>query len=231
MKIGIIGAMPQETKLLMEEMAHATQTQIHHLTFVQGELSGHTVVLVESGIGKVNSAIATTTLILHFGVTHVINTGSAGALQPGLAIGDVIVSKQVAYHDVDASAFGYAIGQVPRMPLYYVADAQLQHSALRAIAQVSALNGQVGEVVSSDSFIASQEQKNAIVKHFPLASCSEMEGASIAQTCHQFGVPFVVVRAISDTADEQASLTFDEFIVTAGENSAQMVLLMLEELQ
>ncbi|MBF0779884.1 MULTISPECIES: 5'-methylthioadenosine/adenosylhomocysteine nucleosidase [unclassified Granulicatella] len=228
MKIGIIGAMAQETELLLSRMMYRIEEKKHHLTFVLGPLNGHDVVLVQSGIGKVNSTIATTLLITHYKVDYVINTGSAGSLAQ-LSIGDVVISNQVAYHDVNVTAFGYAIGQVPQMPLYYEADDTLVQLAYKAV-QSCHLRANIGEIVSSDSFIDSQEKIHTIQTHFPKALCTEMEGASIAQTCHILNVPFVIVRAISDNADGKAPVSFDEFIVTAGENSAKMVLEILENL-
>ncbi|MBS4750734.1 5'-methylthioadenosine/adenosylhomocysteine nucleosidase [Carnobacteriaceae bacterium zg-ZUI78] len=229
MKIGIIGAMAQETVLLKTKMSDIVEKQCYHLTFITGRLYQHDIVLVQSGIGKVNSTIATTLLISQFDVDYVINTGSAGSLKKGLSIGDVVVSNQVAYHDADATVFGYKVGQIPQMPLYYKANEQLMAHAQKAIEKVS-LRANVGEIVSADTFVAAPESIARIQKYFPDALCTEMEGASIAQTCHVLGVPFVVVRAISDNADNEAPVSFDEFIVTAGEKSAQMVLAMLEDM-
>lgn len=226
MKIGIIGAMAQETALLLKNMENIQSETKHHLTFHQGLLNGKHVVLVQSGIGKVASAVATTLLITHFKVDYVINTGSAGNLTTTLNIGDVVVSNQVAYHDVNAVAFGYTYGQVPQMPLYYMANETLIHAATRALEDINA-NNSIGEIVSSDSFIAHPETIANIKSHFPNAKCTEMEGASIAQTCHILNVPFVIVRAISDNANEEANMTFDEFIILAGEQSAKMVMAML----
>lgn len=229
MRIGIIGAMAQETKLLLSEMVNVKTEKYFHITIHSGQLKGHDVCLVQSGIGKVNSAIATALLITHEKVEAVINTGSAGSLA-GLSIGDVVISNQVAYHDVDATAFGYKVGQVPQMPAYYLADEKLVEIAKRAV-QRQALRSLVGEVVSSDSFIASSEKMTMIKEHFPSALCTEMEGASIAQTCYCFSVPFVVVRAISDNADGQAQVSFDDFIIKAGEESAKMVMAMLDMME
>lgn len=226
MKIGIIGAMPQETALLLANMENIQTETKHHLTCHQGLLNGKDVVLVQSGIGKVASAIATTLLVTHYHVDCVINTGSAGNLTTTLTIGDVVVSNQVAYHDVDAVAFGYTYGQVPQMPLYYHADKTLIDAATRALEAIQA-NNVIGEIVSSDSFIAHPEKIATIKSHFPHAKCTEMEGASIAQACHILNVPFVIVRAISDNANEEANMSFDEFIVLAGEQSAKMVMAML----
>lgn len=226
MKFGIIGAMPQETKLLLDNMENVITETKHHLTFHQGLLNEKNVVLVQSGIGKVASAVATTLLVTHFNVDYVINTGSAGNLTTTLNIGDVVVSNQVAYHDVDAVSFGYTYGQVPQMPLYYPADKTLIDAATRALKAIQT-NNVIGEIVSSDSFIANPEKIAAIQSHFPYAQCTEMEGASIAQTCHILNIPFVIVRAISDNANEEANMTFDEFIVLAGEQSAKMVMTML----
>ncbi|MBS4761390.1 5'-methylthioadenosine/adenosylhomocysteine nucleosidase [Carnobacteriaceae bacterium zg-ZUI252] len=229
MKIGIIGAMAQETKLLLEQMVDVTTEVKHHLTFYSGTLQNKEVVLVQSGIGKVASAIATTLLVTHFSVDYVINTGSAGSLNPNLHIGNVVISNQVAYHDVEATAFGYQYGQVPQMPLYYVADERLINAATKALNTIQSTRF-VGEIVSSDSFIAEKSKIENIKEHFPNALCTEMEGASIAQTCHILNVPFIVIRAISDNANEEAHMTFDEFIILAGETSAKMVMNMLTHL-
>lgn len=224
--IGIIAAMEEETRSLLENMQEKETEEIHHLFYIKGKIGEQTIVIAQSGIGKVNSALATAFMIDRYQPKLVINTGSAGALKAGLAIGDVLVAKEVAYHDVDATAFGYVIGQVPQMPASYQSDARVIEKMEEAIQKVG-LRAEIGSILSSDSFIADSEAVNNIKSDFPDAGATEMEGASIAQTCHVMGVPFVVVRAISDSADQEASVSFDEFIETAGKKSAEMVMAFL----
>lgn len=224
--IGIIGAMEEETKVLLSHMAHRVDKQIHHLSYTTGEIYGIDVVLAQSGIGKVNSALATAFMIDHYKPELIINTGSAGGLKKGLQVGDVLVSDAVAYHDVDATAFGYEKGQVPQMPVQYISEEVYVKEILDA-AQSVGLHPLKGLIVSSDSFIASEQDVLKIQEDFPEAGATEMEGASIGQTCYVMDTPFVIIRAISDSADEDASVSFDEFIITAGKKSAEMVLAFL----
>lgn len=225
--IGIIGAMEQETRLLLENMENKKIETVQHLNYTQGTIGSQRVVLAQSGIGKVNSALATAFMIDRYQPKLVINTGSAGGLQPGMKIGDVLVAETVAYHDVDATAFGYVKGQVPQMPAVYDSEKETVEEIKQAAAEVG-LNAQSGMIVSSDSFIAGKEAFTQILADFPEAGATEMEGASIAQTCHVLSVPCVVVRAISDSADEEASVSFDTFIETAGIKSAEMVMAFLK---
>ncbi|MDE1547918.1 5'-methylthioadenosine/adenosylhomocysteine nucleosidase [Jeotgalibaca caeni] len=224
--IGIIGAMEQETRSLLANMEDVVRESVHHLEYISGTISGQKVVLTQSGIGKVNSALATAFMIDRYQPELVINTGSAGGLKAGLKMGDVLVAHTVAYHDVDATAFGYKKGQVPQMPAVYESEASAVKEIQQAIEAVG-LTPREGLIVSSDSFIADPEAVKQIIVDFPEAGATEMEGASIAQACHVLGVPFVVVRAISDSADEEASISFDEFIEVAGKNSAEMVMAFL----
>lgn len=221
--IGIIGAMEEETRVLLGVMSDKKTEKIHHLEYTSGKIGETDVVITQSGIGKVNSALATAFLIDRYQADLVINTGSAGAIKSGLAVGDVVVAEQLAYHDVDAMAFGYEKGQVPQMPTRYMSDVK-SVEAIMAAAQVIGLNPSRGFIVSSDSFIASKEEINRIRAEFPEAAATEMEGASIAQTCFNMSIPFVVVRAMSDSADEEASMSFDDFIIEAGKKSAEMVI-------
>lgn len=222
MKLGIIAAMEPEVRSLVESLENQRTQEVANQLIYEGTIAGKEVVLIQSGIGKVNATIATTLLIERLGVTHVINTGSAGGIGAHLAVGDLVVSTQLAYHDADARAFDYAYGQVPGMPLYYPADNLLQAKVKQAAESLS-WSAQAGEVLSGDSFISSQERRQAIIGHFPNALAVEMEGAAIAQCCWQFDVPFVVIRAISDLGDEEASISFDEFIEKVGKKSAELV--------
>lgn len=224
--IGIIGAMEEETRVLLSYMEHRVDQNTHHLSYTTGEIHGVEVVMTQSGIGKVNSALAAAFMIDRYQPELIINTGSAGGLKKELQIGDVLVSDAVAYHDVDATAFGYEKGQVPQMPAEYLSDERYVREILNA-AQSVGLHPLQGLIVSSDSFIASKEGVSKIKQDFPEAGATEMEGASIAQTCFVMDTPFVIIRAISDSADEEASTSFDEFIITAGKKSAEMVVAFL----
>lgn len=227
MKFGIIGAMEEEIILLKSKMVNPEEWRQANALFILGKIEEHEVVLVQSGIGKVNAAIAATLLLSQYGVDYLINTGSAGGIGKGLVVGDIVVSSQVAYHDVDATVFGYEIGQVPQMPALYTADKKLIENTIAAAKNVG-LHPVKGLIVTSDSFIAGETQLKKIKNSFPDALAAEMEGAAIAQVCYQFGKPFVILRAMSDVANEEAGVSFDEFIVEAGKKSANMVIELLK---
>lgn len=227
--IGIIGAMEEEVEILKQEMTKLEETQIAHTRFYKGFLDGKAVVLLQSGIGKVNVAISTALLIDRFNPDYVINTGSAGGLQPGLTLGNVVISTQVGYHDADARAFGYEMGQIPGMPATYEADDYLTDK-VKSVLKTLNQGSMEGLIVSGDSFIGTEAQREVILKDFPHAIAAEMEAAAIAQTCYQFGKPFIVTRAISDLADGEASMTFDEFLKVASKSSSEMVRALVKEL-
>ncbi|MDG4942622.1 5'-methylthioadenosine/adenosylhomocysteine nucleosidase [Staphylococcus agnetis] len=227
--IGIIGAMEEEVAILKSQMSDVETLKIAHTLFYKGKLNNTNVVLTQSGIGKVNVAISTTLLIQQFKPELIINTGSAGGLQPGLSLGDVVVSTSVTYHDADARAFGYAMGQIPGMPESYVADKTLIHN-VNDVLNTLEQPVREGMIVSGDSFIGTEQQRAVILKHFPNAMAAEMEAAAIAQTCYQFNVPFIVTRAISDLADGDAGMTFEAFLKVASKSSSQMVIALIQKL-
>lgn len=229
MTLGIIAAMEQEINQLVTQLSDVKTYEKANQVFYEGRLYDKDVILVKSGIGKVNASIAATLLINEFKVNAIINTGSAGGIQPGLAVGDLVLSTELSYNDVDARTFGYVFGQVPQMPASYLADEQLADQFAQA-AKKNEWSIQRGLIVTGDSFISSQDQLNGIKEAFPQALVTEMEGAAIAQTCYQFKVPFLVIRAVSDSADEEAGMSFDEFIELAGKQSAQTVLTFIQSL-
>lgn len=184
------------------------------------------VVLVQSGIGKVQAGMTTGLLIAKFGAEVVINSGSAGGIGNDLHVGDVVLSTLVAYHDVDVTAFGYLPGQLPQQPQKFVADEQLIVKVEQA-AKENQQNVRLGLIVTGDQFVASSLKIREIKDMYPEVLCCEMEGAAIAQVAFQFKIPFVVIRAMSDTGDEDANVSFDEFIIEAGKKSAQMILNLL----
>ncbi|MBM7643072.1 5'-methylthioadenosine/adenosylhomocysteine nucleosidase [Streptococcus loxodontisalivarius] len=229
MKIGIIAAMEQELKLLVEHLQDKTEEVVLDHTYYSGRLGNHEVVLVQSGVGKVMSAMSVAILVDHFVVDALINTGSAGAVASGLKIGDVVVADRLAYHDVDLTAFGYEFGQMSMQPLYFEADGRFVET-FQAVLDEAKVDSKIGLITTSDSFIAGQDKIDAIKAAFPEVLAVEMEGAAIAQAAHATGKPFIVVRAMSDTAAHDANITFDEFIIQAGKQSAAILLAFLEKL-
>lgn len=229
MKIGILVAMDEEIKRLTEEITSGEVYEIANQTFYDGKISDHQVTVVRSGIGKVNATIATTLLIQLFEVDIVINTGSAGAIGEGLAIGDLVIASNLTYHDVDNRGFGYTYGQIPQMDAQYEADTTIGNLLDQAALEID-WRVRKGLIVTGDSFISSDAQIAHIKEFFPAALVTEMEGAAVAQTCVQFDKPFAVVRAVSDTADNEATVNFDEFVLMAGKRSAELVMLFLKNL-
>ena len=229
MKIGIIAAMPEELKLLVEHLEMAEKHQRLGHVYHTGRIGHHEVVLVESGSGKVMSAMSVAVLANDFEVMAVINTGSAGAVASGLEIGDVVVADRLVYHDVDVTAFGYDYGQMARQPLYYEASRYLVEE-MKAVLEKNQQVSQVGLIATGDSFIAGQDKIDQIKEHFPDVLAVEMEGAAIAQAAHSLGLPFMVIRAMSDTASHDANITFDEFILEAGKRSAETLIQLLNNL-
>ncbi|GKV78796.1 5'-methylthioadenosine/S-adenosylhomocysteine nucleosidase [Pectobacterium carotovorum subsp. carotovorum] len=229
MKVGIIGAMEQEVTLLRDRIENRQTFQRAGCEIYTGQINGVDVALLKSGIGKVSAALGTTLLLEHSKPDVVINTGSAGGLAPTLNVGDIVVSDEVRYHDADVTAFGYEPGQMAGCPAAFLADEKLIALAQEVIAELQ-LNAVRGLVVSGDAFINGAAPLARIRTTFPKAIAVEMEATAIAHVCHQFAVPFVVVRAISDVADKASHLSFDEFLSVAAQQSTRMVEAILAKL-
>ena len=229
--IGIIGAMEEEVAALKEAMQVESVTEYASMTFCKGVLCGKEVVIVRSGIGKVNAGICAQILVDKFDVDALINTGIAGSLNAKIDIGDVVVSKEALHHDMDATEFGDPIGQVPRMDtLAFPADERLIGLAKAANEKVNPdIHTFVGTVASGDQFIASQEAKDKIVNNFH-AYCTEMEGAAIAHAAYLNKVSYVIIRAISDKADNSAHVDYPEFEKQAITHSVRLVKSLLPRL-
>ena len=221
--IAVVGAMEQEIELLRESMANVKHVSFGKFSAYEGELAGKRMVLVLSGIGKVNAAVSTSWVIHQFAPDCIINTGSAGGLGKGLKVGDVVIGETVAHHDVDVTAFGYVWGQVPQLPAVFASDGNLIRQAEKAAQVFEGAAVTQGLIVSGDRFVHSSEGVAEIRSHFPEVKAVEMEAAAIAQTCYQLEVPFVIIRAVSDSADEKADISFEEFLKTAAVSSAKMV--------
>lgn len=223
-KIGIIGAMELEVSTLKEAMTVSSVTSCASMEFYEGTLNDTTVVIVRSGIGKVNAALCVQILADKFAVTHIINTGVAGSLNAALDIGDILVSIDALHHDVDATIFGYKPGEVPQLGIReFVADEHLSSLAVISCKEVNPdLHVHLGRVVSGDQFIASSEAKERLIQVFH-GDCAEMEGASIAQGAYLNHIPFVIIRAISDKADGSAEMDYPVFEEAAARHSARLV--------
>ncbi|KRO18363.1 nucleoside phosphorylase [Lacticaseibacillus saniviri JCM 17471 = DSM 24301] len=228
MKIGVICAMEEELRELKAQLVDMSEKVIASQHFFHGQLNGHEVTIVESGIGKVQAAMTTANLINLFDPEVVINTGSAGGIGTDLHIGDIVISTGVAYHDVDATVFGYLPGQLPQQPQIFDADKDLA-KAIQAAAVETGLTVHDGLIVTGDQFINSQEAIDHIHSIYPAALASEMEGAAIGQVATEFHTPFVVIRAMSDVGDDEAGVNFDDFIIDAGKRSAKMLLTYLAQ--
>ncbi|EOC1304411.1 5'-methylthioadenosine/S-adenosylhomocysteine nucleosidase [Cronobacter dublinensis] len=229
MKAGIIGAMEEEVTLLRDKIDNRQTLNIAGCEIYTGTLNGVDVALLKSGIGKVSAAMGATLLLEHCKPDVVINTGSAGGLAPSLKVGDIVVSDEVRYHDADVTAFGYEYGQMAGCPAAFKADEKLIAAAQATIEQLN-LHAVRGLVVSGDAFINGSVNLAKIRHNFPQAIAVEMEATAIGHVCHNLGVPFVVVRAISDVADQQSHLSFEEFLTVAAKQSSLMVETLLTSL-
>ena len=231
MKAGIIGAMEPEVAILKAKLTHGETSTHAGYTFYQGQLDGNDVVIVQSGIGKVAAALATAILIDKFQPDYVVNTGSAGGFDPSLKVGDIVVSSEVRYHDVDVTAFGYEIGQLPSNPAAYIPHQTLVSAAQQGIASLDNINAMIGLITTGDTFMTKADDIAKARANFPTMAAVEMEGAAIAHTCHQFKVPFVIIRSLSDIAGAESPTSFDEYLETASVNSSNLVINMLNALK
>lgn len=227
MKVGIIGAMEPEIVHLTQAMLDPVTLEVAGIVFISGQLSGQEVIITRSGIGKVSASIATSLLLERYQPDIVINTGSAGGFVDSLSIGDIVVASELRYHDVDVMAFGYEMGQMAGQPAAFYTDERLVNIAMEAVTNIDGINAMKGLICSGDSFIHSPERTQLIRQHFPSIAACEMEGAAIAQVCHQFKIPLVVVRSLSDNANNDSPVDFDAYLVTAGKNSAALVVEIL----
>ena len=222
--IGIIGAMDEEVEQLVEVMEITREETKACMTFKAGKLAGKDVVIVRSGIGKVNAAACTQILVDDFKADYIINTGIAGSLKAEIDIADVVISSDVLHHDMDATGFGYPLGQIPRMDtLSFAADERLIKLAGEACKNaVPEIGVHVGRVVSGDQFISDKAVKERICSNFD-GFCTEMEGAAIAQVSYLNKVPFVILRTISDKADDSATMDYPAFEKLAIANNVKVM--------
>ncbi|MCV2402136.1 5'-methylthioadenosine/S-adenosylhomocysteine nucleosidase [Marinomonas sp. C2222] len=226
--IGLIGAMDEEVAVIKSWMSDIQEQSIAGCEFFTGKFEGKDIVLLKSGIGKVNAAVSTTLLLSKFSPEYVINIGSAGGFDADLNVGDVVISDAVIHHDVDVTAFGYVMGQVPNMPAQYDADESLISKAKAAISEGTKAQAKVGLIGTGDSFMSDPVRVDAVREMFPSLVAVEMEAAAVAQVCHKFSTPFVVVRSLSDIAGKESPKSFEEYLKLAAENSSLMIQSMLK---
>lgn len=230
-KLGIIGAMEEEVETLLSQLENKHPASHAGSVFYEGVLEGLDVVVVQCGVGKVNAAICAQILCSVYGVTHLVNTGIAGSLCAELDIGDLVISRDAMYHDVDAVAFGYPVGKVPGMAVTeFPADERMVNYAYSAAESVNPGHARIGRVASGDQFVASRELKDRIIA-ITGGQCTEMEGAGIAQTAYRNGIPFVIIRAISDKADDSAEMDYPTFERIAAHRCAQVTMAMARQIK
>lgn len=230
MKIAVIGAMEEEVELLRHALDDKKEVTIANSEYTTGTYNGKEVILLKSGIGKVNAAMSTTILLYEFKPDVVINTGSAGGYDPALEVGAVVISDEVRHHDVDVTIFDYEIGQVPQLPAAFKSDERLMKLAEESVSEIGEHQFSVGLICSGDAFMNDPQRVEQVRTHFPNMKAVEMEAAAVAQVCYQFNVPFVVIRALSDIAGKESNISFDEFLPVAAKHSTEIVLKTIEKL-
>lgn len=228
--LGIIGAMDEEVLEIKNALKDVTVETAAGMEFYRGRVNGKEVVVVRSGIGKVNAAVCSQILVDKFGAEAIVNTGIAGSLKAEIDIGDIVLSSDSVQHDMDATGFGYPLGQIPRMETFaFPADRKLLELAEKCCRQVNPdIKTFVGRVVSGDQFISDKGKKQQLIDNFG-GFCTEMEGAAIAQVCYLNHIGCLIIRAISDKADDSATVDYPAFEAKAIEHSVKLLLAMAEE--
>ncbi|WP_096202655.1 5'-methylthioadenosine/adenosylhomocysteine nucleosidase [Bacillus sp. FJAT-45350] len=231
MKIGIIGAMNEEIELMKQDLKLKQTTVTTKISFYEGVLEGKEVVLCKSGVGKVNAAITSQVLVNKFQVDCIIFTGVAGALDPILEIGDIVISTTALQHDIDASPLGFKRGEIPMFehPSVFEADTTLVSIAEKAASKLEGVSSIKGCIVSGDQFIANEETVKVLHSEFG-GKCVEMEGSAVAQVAMLNDIPYVIIRSMSDKANGEATMSFTEFTEVAAKQSYLIVKEMVKHL-
>jgi adenosylhomocysteine nucleosidase len=237
--IGIVGAEKEELDLLKAQLAGARTESVWagRFEFLRGSLEGQEVALCCCNVGKVNSAVASALLVERYKPELLINTGSAGGLDRACSVGDAVIASACIHWDADATGLGYELGQVPDLPKEFRSDTRLAALAMEALEELKAegllpagLKGRQGLIVSADTFVCRDDLSARVKSLFPAAEAVEMEGASIAQTAFLAGIPFLVIRSLSDIAGEESKMSFREFLPLAGKHAAEIVRRLLKKL-
>ncbi len=225
--IGIIGALESEVESIIEKLADKSSETVSGITFYTGKLLGKTVAVARCGVGKVFAALCAEAMIIKYSPSLIVNTGVGGALAHGLGSADMVIADKLCQHDMDTSFLGDPVGLISGINVVYFETDARAVKILKEAAEKLYMRSFVGTVASGDRFIASIEDKKAIVKNFAAIAC-EMEGAAIAQTAYVNGTPFAVIRAISDSADGNASMDYQTFMPIAAKSSAALTLMLVE---
>lgn len=229
MAIGIIGAMDEEVAYLKKQMTDKKTDTVAGVLFIQGVLNSKQVILVKSGIGKVNAAMTATILMEKFNPTAIINTGTAGGFSEQLEVADLVIGEESVHHDVDVTGFDYAYGQVPGMPERYQADKTLVDTAYKVLERLD-IRHKAGLIATGDTFMNQTDKINLVQSRFPDLIAMEMEAAAIAQVSYQYNKPFIIVRALSDIAGKDAPMSFNHFVDIASKNAARFIMEMLDNM-
>lgn len=229
MKIGIIGAMSVETEALKSKLSDAVRTTVSGVEFCEGKLLGKDVVVAQCGIGKVFAAICAQTMIIRFGVTHLINTGVGGTLTDKLDILDVAFADGVVQHDMDTSPIGDPVGLISGINKVFLPTSDAMRALAASCAEELGKKYYCGVIASGDQFIASSERKDFIKNSFG-AVCCEMEGAAIGHVCYVNGVECLIIRSISDSASGKATLEYPEMVKLAAAQSQALTEMIIERM-
>jgi adenosylhomocysteine/aminodeoxyfutalosine nucleosidase len=227
-KIAIMGAMPEEIEPIIDKLDNVETMVYGANKYYEGSYNGQDVVVAYSKIGKVFATLTATILIEKFGCDTLLFSGVAGAINEDLHIGDLIIAESLCQHDLDITAFGHPFGYVPEGEVCISTDDNLRNIA-KDVANQKGLTLKEGIIATGDQFVANEERKNWIGSTFG-ADALEMEGASVAVVCNALNIPFFILRAISDSADMDASFNFDEFLESSAKISADFILSMVDEL-
>ncbi|MGL5756083.1 MAG: 5'-methylthioadenosine/adenosylhomocysteine nucleosidase [Paraclostridium sp.] len=222
--LGVIGAMEEEVKILKDKMDIEETVDVAGMEFYKGTLDKKNIVLVRSGVGKVNMATCTQILIDKFNVTALVNSGVAGTMDKNLNQGDIVISTDAVQHDFDTTVFGDPLGEISRLDIrFFEADKNMINIACEAAKKVSDINIKQGRVASGDQFVAGGDVADKIKKNFGDVAAVEMEGAAMAQVAYLNKIPFVIIRSISDKADGSADLSYEEFLPIAAKNASALL--------
>ncbi|MED1204722.1 5'-methylthioadenosine/S-adenosylhomocysteine nucleosidase [Heyndrickxia acidicola] len=231
MRAAIIGAMEEEVALLRKNIVNPQVEVIAGYEFTTGKMNGKEVILLRSGIGKVNAAMSAAILLQQFHPDVIINTGSAGGFDPALNVGDVVISTEVIHHDVDATVFGYEYGQVPQMPPSFKANEKLVKLAEQCAKSIEGIQVVNGLIATGDSFMSDPERVEFVRKQFAGVQAVEMEAVAIGQVAYQFKVPFVIIRSLSDIAGQDSGISFEQYLEKAALHSANLVMDIVNHLE
>lgn len=226
--IAIIGAMREEITPLLEHFRDYESINIGENIYYKLIYNNHQIIIAYSKIGKIHATLTCSTMILYFKADYIIFSGVAGGLRADLKVGDTILATSLCQYDVDISAFGHPLGFIPESRIYFDTNKDLNNIA-REVAKVQGITLKEGIIASGDSFVFSKEKKQWIIDNFK-ADVVEMEGISIAVVASLLNVPFCIIRSISDSADDNANISFDEFLDEAAKRSAKFVLAMLDKI-